>query len=209
MQSYILLLSIFLGLTTQSCALFAKFSTSASRKIDSSALKTQIRELSRGTQNGIKASEATKKEIASVVAQLEKANRVKNLSSAKQIDGSWKLLFTTNEGSSAGKLGPFVGDVVQAIDLSRGSYINYVKLPLVEGALRATWDNVSPSIWKVKFQSINFKIGPINLINKPLTAEGIWKLTYIDDDFRILYAKGGGDQKEKKENLYILEKWRD
>ena len=34
------------------------------------------------------------------------------------MNGSWNLVYTTNGGSSAGKLGPFVGDVEQRIFLS-------------------------------------------------------------------------------------------
>ena len=47
------------------------------------------------------------------------------------------MVFTTNDGSSAGKVGPFVGKVEQAIDLSSKEYTNFVKLGggIVVGAL--------------------------------------------------------------------------
>ena len=182
--------------------------TSGRSKLSALEIKGQIRQLAKGMQNGIGASAAKKAAMAALVAQLEPANRVKKLTSSELLDGTWQLLFTTNEGSSAGKLGPFVGDVAQAIDLNQREYFNYVRLgpggALVEGSLRATWDNLGDKLWRVKFQSLTLKVFGIQISKAPLVAEGVWRMTYLDDDLRILYAKGGKNL--EKENVYILGK---
>ncbi len=212
-MQYLILIVFLMCLTGQNDALFAKFGAKARSSVDTLALKQEIKQLAKGTQNGIKASEEKRLAITTAVKQLEKVNPVKKLSSTEKLDGSWKLVYTTNEGSSAGKLGPlpFVGEVVQNIDLRAGNYVNYVRLPLVEGALTASWDNLNDRTWRVKFESINFKLAGISLVSKPLTAEGIWRLTYVDDDLRVLYAQGNAgktlEQKDKvTENIYILSK---
>jgi hypothetical protein len=143
------------------------------------------------------------------VAELEASNPTPNLTSSEKLDGSWKLIYTTNEGSSAGKLGPLVGDVEQFIRIKgydREDYINYVRIGggVVEGALTATWDALSKTKWQVNFESVTFKLFGITLIEKELSAIGIWRMTYLDENFRILYAAGG--KNVPKENIYILSK---
>ena len=121
------------------------------------------------------------------------------------------LVYTTNGGSSAGKLGPFVGEVEQLIriagrDEADADYINYVRIGggAVEGALTATWDVLTEDKWQVNFESVKFKVLGFTLADKELSAVGIWRMTYLDDDFRILYAAGG--KNVPKENIYILAK---
>ena len=197
---YSILLVFFLVHTT---AFFAKFGAARASVVDTSELKQNIRSLATGTQNGIKAATDSRIAINGAVRKLEKANPVKKLSSTEKLDGSWKLVYTTNEGSSAGKLGPFVGDVIQDIDLSTKKYVNFVRLPFIEGALTATWDALNDKTWRVRFQSIKFSIAGIPIVKKELQAEGIWRLSYVDDDLRVLYAQGG---KSSTENIYILSK---
>jgi hypothetical protein len=122
------------------------------------------------------------------------------------MSGDWGLLYTENSGSSAGKLGPFIGDVVQSIDMKSKEYINFVRVggSVFEGALSATWDVLGPKLWRVKFKDITFKLFNTQLTKKPLVAEGTWRMTYLDDDLRILYAVGG--KNTVKENIYILTK---
>lgn len=192
-----------------------KISTSSSSPSSQKAisdLKSDIKMLAAGTQNGMKASEEVKVELASKIGALEKLNKVNNIATAGTLlDGSWDLCYTTNGGSSAGKLGPFVGSVEQSITYSQGDYINYVKLfnGAVLGALVADWDVLGNKKWQVNFQSIEFKIAGITLIRKELKARGIWRYTYLDEDMRILYAQGKAEEtvekkKEVVENVYVL-----
>jgi hypothetical protein len=168
-------------------------------------LKQGIIELAKGTSNGISASEDTRVKIQALVMSLEKSNKEK-LTKSPLIDGSWTLTYTTNEGSSAGKIGPFVGTVIQDIDQSAGQYFNIVRIGggLFEGALTASWDVLPGNRWRVKFESIAFKLLGVTVTEKPLVAQGTWRLTYLDENFRVLYAMGGKNL--AKENIYILTK---
>lgn len=172
-------------------------------------IKDEIQFLSKGTSNGISASEQVRSKISTLVSELEASNPTPNLTSSEKLDGSWKLIYTTNAGSSAGKLGPFVGEVEQFIRIKgcdREDYINYVRIGggVVEGALTATWDVLSKNKWQVNFESVKFKLFGITLADKDLSAVGIWRMTYLDENFRILYAAGG--KNVPKENIYILGK---
>lgn len=63
--------------------------------------------------------------------------------------GTWNLVYTTTVGASGGKLGPFVGEVQQVVDIAAGLYINYVRLGPLTGELEATWEVVNKNQWKV------------------------------------------------------------
>ena len=63
--------------------------------------------------------------------------------------GMWDLLYTTTPGASGGKLGPFIGDVQQEVDIAEGVYINYVRLGPLTGKLDATWEVINNQQWKV------------------------------------------------------------
>lgn len=172
-------------------------------------IKDEINLLAKGTSNGITASDEIRSSISNLVKELESANPTPKLSSSDKVDGAWKLIYTSNQGSSAGKLGPFVGEVEQMISLKGNDspyYVNFVRLGggIVEGALTATWEVISNDKWQVNFESVEFKIFGATLVQKQLSAVGIWRLTFLDDNFRILYAAGG--KNVPKENIYILAK---
>jgi hypothetical protein len=156
-----------------------------------------------GTRNGIAAKPAVKELISASALQLEKLNPTKAPTKSELLTGTWNLVYTSNAGSSAGKIGPFVGQVIQ--EIGNQEYVNIVKLaPFFEAALTATWKVKSSSLWLVLFQTLEVKLLGIPVVKKPLEAEGIWRTTYLDDDFRILYAQGG--KNTLVENIYILEK---
>lgn len=66
-----------------------------------------------------------------------------------QPTGTWNLVYTTTAGASGGKLGPFVGEVQQEVDIAEGLYINYVRVGPLTGELEATWEVVNKNQWKV------------------------------------------------------------
>lgn len=165
-------------------------------------LKDSILRLARGTQNGLAADDSTRAQIDALAKQLEEQNPTPDLARSPLINGPWRLVFTTTTGGSAGKLGPFVGDVEQHFDLEEGGYTNFVKLGPVEGALEADWNVVDDSTWQVNFQSIRFSLFNVPLVQRKLNARGTWFLKYLDEDWRILYAQGGS----KPANIYILER---
>ena len=178
---------------------------SAERLAKAETLKRTLLQVTTGTSNGIKASEGVRGEVAKIVKDLEALNDIKTISSSPVMNGNWKLLYTTNDGSSAGRLGPFIGRVDQLIDVSGSKYINYVRLGgVVRGALSATWDNLSPKLWRVKFIDLEISVFGIPVTKKPLNAQGTWRMTYLDEDIRVLYAQGG--KNTLSENIYILGK---
>jgi hypothetical protein len=99
-----------------------------------------------------------------------------------------------------------VGKVRQDIVLSEKKYTNYVFLGPVTGALTATWDNLDDKKWKVIFIDIILTLFGVPLVKKqfPTGQTGVWRMTYTDENFRVLYAQGG--KNKKLENIYILSK---
>ena len=212
--------------TTLRASLLDFFSPSketTSKSEEAIRLKDQICKLAKNTNNGINTPESTQNEINILVSQLEKLNPTpkRSLTADPKLDGSWNLVYTTNGGSSAGKLGPFVGEVEQRIFYNPASkndnyYINYVRFGgILEGALSANWDVLSGGKWQVNFQTLQFKLLGVKLLDTELKAVGIWRMTYLDDDFRILYASAANaDRLEKKkdnnevvkESVFILTK---
>jgi PAP_fibrillin len=169
-------------------------------------LKSSLFRVTKNTSNGIKASQTARDEVSEIVTELEKLNSVSVISSSPVMNGNWKLIYTTNEGSSAGRLGSFIGRVDQDIDVSANKYINYVRLGgIVQGALTASWDNLSPKLWRVKFLDLAITVFGIPVTKKSLVGSiGTWRMTYLDEDVRILYAQGG--KNTVLENIYILAK---
>ena len=180
--------------------------SSASKLEKIEKLKSSLFGMAEGTSNGVKASQKTRDDISEIVSKLELMNPVKGISNSPLMNGNWKLIYTTNSGSSAGRLGAFIGRVDQDIDLSTRKYINYVRLGgIVQGALSATWDDVSPKLWRVKFIDVAITVFGIPIKKKSLEGSvGIWRMSYIDDNIRVLYAQGGKNQ--ETENIYILAK---
>eukprot|EP01038_Epipyxis_sp_PR26KG_P005483 gene5483-7592_t len=190
----------------------SKSVTSNKNKETIDVLKSSIILKSKSTSNGVKASNQIKIEIQELVKQLEIYNNQISkvpLTSNPAVDGLWDLIYTTNNGSSAGKIGPFIGKVTQDIKFSNKLYENNVELineNLFKASLVATWEELkSANKWKVQFQTIQFKLFGIPIVNKSLNGTtGIWRLSYIDDTMRILYAIGG--KNTIAENIYILTK---
>lgn len=90
--------------------------------------------------------------------------------------------------------------------------MNFVRLfgGAVEGALEATWQVTGPNKWRVIFENITFRILGIPAVDKkPLPGQaGVWKLTYLDEDLRILYAAGITNEGKpaRVSNIYILQR---
>lgn len=178
------------------------------------SIKNQIRCLAKGTKNGIHASASVKEEIGLLANKLADLNPTSSLTTSPLLNGVWKLVYTSNEGSSAGKLGPFVGRVDQVISLPDKKYQNIVRIggtgddSILEGSLSATWESLNKRDWEVQFIDLTLKLfNKFVIAKQKLEAKGTWKMTYVDSDFRILYAIGG--KNTNKSNIYILEKEKD
>lgn len=172
------------------------------------ALKHSIVKLAAGTNNGLSADASTAAQVVALSRLLERQNPTRKLATSPLVDGKWTLVYTSTTGGSAGKIGPFVGRVEQHFDLQSGRYSNFVLLgpelfgsSLLTGELKAAWEVLESARWRVDFKSISFSLLGLPVVkDKPLSASGTWRLSYIDDDFRVLWAAGGN----KPENIYIL-----
>ena len=180
-------------------------SSKVDKKEKITQLKKDILSSTKDTDNGLRMSEFQKKKVIDTATELGKLNSAKQIAFDPKMNGVWRLLFTTNNGSSAGKLGPFVGTVDQIVDLDSKVYLNTVKFlnGLILGKLEASWDVIDSNTWEVKFSFISFSFGGIELFSKSLGGiVGTWQMKYLDDDMRILYAMGG--RNVEAANIYIM-----
>mmetsp|Transcript_19688 Transcript_19688/g.63287 ORF Transcript_19688/g.63287 Transcript_19688/m.63287 type:complete len:199 (+) Transcript_19688:1071-1667(+) len=165
-------------------------------------LKREILELSRETANGLRAEPWRVSAIAEKASLL--SSPVPSMATSELVSGRWRLAFTTTTGPSAGKLGPFVGDVYQAIDARSASYVNELKFPFFDAKLTARFQIRGENEWQVIFDTLTFFLfSTIPVATKQVDGRGVWRMTYVDDDFRVLFAKG---DTRTEENIYILEK---
>ncbi|KAJ1446314.1 hypothetical protein M885DRAFT_547025 [Pelagophyceae sp. CCMP2097] len=162
-------------------------------------LKADVRRLASGTSNGIKASNETRASMRAATDALEKLSPTASPAKSDLLNGKWQLLYTTTSGGSSGALGPFIGDVFQDIDLQSSKYDNIVSLPGVTGTLGAKWTVDDARTWTVFFTSLKFDVLGITAVEKPLSQKGVWRMTYLDENLRVLYASGGIG-----ENVYVL-----
>eukprot|EP00667_Euglena_gracilis_P017843 EG_transcript_18865 len=175
--------------------------TAAQEDRTATTLKERIKSLAEGTQNGTAASPEAQAEVARLVAALERLNPEPAIATAPKLTGNWRLVYTTNTGNSAGKFGPFVGDVFQDINYEAGKYVNVVRLGgVLEARLAADWEVTGASAWAVRFRSIQFRLFGVLLKEQESKGRGTWRMTYLDDDLRVLHASG----RPGTENVYIL-----
>eukprot|EP00752_Nemacystus_decipiens_P017553 g15730.t1 len=168
---------------------------------EAQALKQTILDEAAGTSNGLKASEQQREAISKAVNGLVALNPTKDLTTSELATGTWNLVYTTTPGASGGKLGPFVGEVQQEVDITEGLYVNYVRVGPLTGELEATWEVVNQNQWKVIFKTIAFLLFGQQLFKKELGQAGLWTLSYLDNDMRVLTARS---LERDSGNLYVL-----
>uniref|UniRef100_A0A7S0RLX8 Plastid lipid-associated protein/fibrillin conserved domain-containing protein n=1 Tax=Pyramimonas obovata TaxID=1411642 RepID=A0A7S0RLX8_9CHLO len=185
--------------------LFAKKSSAESPKQELLDLCEAI------PNNGVNSDDELKEEVLEMVASLEDFNPNKKPASrdAKRgaLDGLWELAFTTNDGSSAGKLGPFVGYVTQEVNVGGEKYKNNVEFGPLKLCLTANWEVLGDTKWKVVFEDVVISLFNIQLTRKEFPPDrfGIWRMTYADDDVRVLWTSSPNSE-TGKESLFVLTK---
>jgi len=181
-----------------------------------------------GPLNGVGASEDLQKEVLEAAKNLAELNPTPKQATSPLLDGSWELAFTTNEGPSAGKLGPFVGEVVQEVEAAGAVYRNKLLLfgGLIQAVLSATWNVLEEDRWEVIFQDIVFSVFGVEVWSKEFgagrdadldtlnsladkdyqgsnTNGGFWDFSYTDKEVRVLYTTGVGKDPTKR-SLFVL-----
>eukprot|EP00959_Pyramimonas_sp_CCMP1952_P034582 724986-Pyramimonas_sp.AAC.2 len=76
-----------------------------------------------------------------------------------------------------------------------------VGFPPISGGLSAAVNIISDDTWRITFADINQYLGPFKLQTKQFDQEKpevrLWKITYLDDDLRIMRAKKENDPDEE------------
>eukprot|EP01023_Acetabularia_acetabulum_P050207 TRINITY_DN5410_c0_g1_i10.p2 TRINITY_DN5410_c0_g1~~TRINITY_DN5410_c0_g1_i10.p2 ORF type:complete len:215 (+),score=26.96 TRINITY_DN5410_c0_g1_i10:183-827(+) len=160
-------------------------------------LKTQILAAVKDLQRGLTASESDKQQVDELARKLEKQNPNSNVLESSQINGKWRLLYTTSEGILGTKKPALFrpkGPIFQTIDAVNLKAKNQETSPFFN-AVEADLEPVSKSQVKVIFKT--FYILGFIPVKAPETARGSLDTTYVDEDLRI----SRGD----KGNLFILQ----
>eukprot|EP00775_Hariotina_reticulata_P008861 gene8861-9040_t len=168
-------------------------------KVD--ALKQQIIQLS-GSKYGHDLPDSSRQTIVSKVQQLEQLQLPVKVDKSALTGTTWTTVFTTSDGTSSGKVGPFITDVVQEFPVDEpGVYYNISRLGLVSATLRGDYEVTQDDRVDLEFKSLALKIGPWKAAEKIFDAgqmRGYWQVSYCDSDFRVFYSN--------KQNLFILRK---
>eukprot|EP00981_Chlorochromonas_danica_P002886 scaffold579_cov146-Ochromonas_danica.AAC.4 len=177
------------------------------RATDIPQIKRKILSLAANTANGVKASPIVQDEIRVLTEQIAEGYQLPTAKTFENLmGGQWSLAYTTNREFSSGKVGPFVGKVIQRIDTQRVQYSNSLLLfgGLFAGELRGTWRLESPSTWRIIFQEAELKVLGLSIQKKSMLGqEGLWRTVFLDEDLRIFYAKNAL-RPYAPENLYVL-----
>jgi hypothetical protein len=130
------------------------------------------------------------------------------------MNGFWKMRWTnfSPAAPSSGKLGPFVGEVYQDINLQAGEFRNILKLdfPPIAGELFATPEIRNDSTVAITFVSVGNKLGGIIPFGPKIQFEPgkevrLWEHAYLDEEYRILYARREEDEGTRG-FLYVMKR---
>eukprot|EP01031_Cornospumella_fuschlensis_P036228 gene36228-43945_t len=162
--------------------------------------------------NGVRATPEQRKKLDLACRDLEALNPTKDPANSDKMTGFWRLLYSdfAEKGSSGGKLGPFVADVFQDLDLNRGFIVNSLKLgfPPISGGLKAKKTVKDGNTWQIEFEKAANDIFGLRFQSKkfpPGEFIRLWKITYLDDDFRIMRARRP-ETREEDAYIFILKR---
>ncbi|GMH34327.1 hypothetical protein BSKO_02161 [Bryopsis sp. KO-2023] len=142
--------------------------------------------------NGVTAPDELRRRIRETVEALERLNTVEKPAGEDAVrgvlDGTWALEYTTTKAASSGKLGPFVGEVTQVVDVGNEYYVNNVTFGPLKISLTADWSVLSDVKWRVSFKEMYVTLFGTELYRKPFPPEvgGYWKMTYVDENLRLV-----------------------
>lgn len=166
-------------------------------------------------KNGLDTPKDLEEQILDVCSQLEKQNPTKApVKNSKMMTGFWRMEWTNfaPAAPSSGKLGPFVGDVFQDVDLSenqKARNILRVNFPPICGELTASTDVVNDSTLAITFQTVGNKIGGVIPLGPKIDFKGrevrLWEHVFLDDEYRILYARRQ-EEEESRGFLYVMKR---
>jgi len=134
-------------------------------------------------KNGVGASELVQEKVEAAASALEASCPAQP--SKTKLSGVWDLQYCTAEGSSNGKIGPFVGDVTQTfVDDVR--FVNAVEFGPLRVALQAEREIMDDQQIRVKFKETVFSIFGLELFRKPTQGSGVWTQRFVDAGLRVM-----------------------
>lgn len=156
---------------------------------------------------------AQKATIRSIAESLETINNPTPRPALSELPGGmWKCLYTNAPGPSGGKLGPFVGRVYQDVNMASKQYANILKVgkkgtePWLTARLVATWEVKDEDTWEVLFKHLELRVfGRAVLHREFKNVRRLWRMTYLDDQLRIMRAKRPG-KADDQAFLFVLQR---
>eukprot|EP01025_Chloroclados_australasicus_P040520 TRINITY_DN4236_c0_g1_i1.p1 TRINITY_DN4236_c0_g1~~TRINITY_DN4236_c0_g1_i1.p1 ORF type:complete len:219 (-),score=24.79 TRINITY_DN4236_c0_g1_i1:586-1242(-) len=153
-----------------------------------------------GDKGGLDQSQATKQAVAQHVLKFQGMGP-QNPEQQDLSGTEWRTLWTDSEGSSAGKIGPFVGTGGQVFPADKpGQYIN--SLDLFGGVLRleltGVYEAAPDSKIELEFKFVKAFLAGLQVQKRDFPAgyKGFWKMLYADDSLRIFNTN--------KESLFVM-----
>ena len=177
------------------------------------ALQTLEALIDQAPKNGIGTSDSLATEIVSICESLKALTPFPKPTQDPQIlSGFWKMRWTNfyPVAPSSGQLGPFVGDVFQDIDLlgnRHGKAKNILRIgpfPPIVGALIASPSIVDDTTAAITFEQVSNQFAGFLPLGPKIQFEAgkevrLWEHIYVDQDYRILYARRRDDPVTEEE----------
>jgi len=197
-----------------------RVSKSSAASIES--IKDEIRKAIAPTERGLKCTKEEQEQIDKLLRKLEDSCQLLEPARSPYMAGNWLVEYSTSPPPSNGKLGPFVGEARQIIDLKNKSYINFLSVDpasWLTAQLSARWEewdgillddnettssdiesnrgDFGASSWKVEFLKLEIKLFSNTVFEKSFkNTARVWKMTYVDELSRIVRAGRTGKDED-------------
>ena len=147
-------------------------------------------------------------QIEDAVSEMEELNSITFAADSGDLEGEWKVLFSSSNSLNAGTFGLLNGEARQVIRTRERKLVNTSSfwLGLFRMEWTTSWKSRGPLGMVVGREDwypilLGFRIGLISA-----STEGIveWKCTYTDENFRIFRASK--DTQKNQSSIFILER---
>jgi len=160
------------------------------------ALMSLLAECNATQPNGLGATASQRSNIRSLVSTLESFNPTPRPALRSDLqEGVWRLLYTdlAPPAASSGKLGPFIGSVMQKLEPSRSRIENILDIDSVgiRGVLTAKQSVLDDSTWQIVFDRLKITIFGMTIFDRAFPRKEIrnWRCVFLTESIRIIRAK--------------------
>lgn len=161
-------------------------------------IKSLLKE-TQGETDGTKLPDSQREIINSLVKSLEEITSVDTSldMTSTSLEGEHRLIYIDSERTPQ-YIGPFKGTTTQYF-VNEEEFQNRLTLGPVRIALTALRKRMDEYRMKVKFQSFGVSVFGIDVVNKPLKQQGVWKMVFVGEVDVDL--DGDSTQSDKKRTL--------